>query len=96
VSGAANATLIRFLLRLGAEFQSGNLGLNALRADKALRSVNSVGPRNLDLRSMIRIPAVHIADQERDVVLSKSIVGVKRIVSAASFAIVHNLITAAA
>ena len=83
MSGAAKATLIKFLLRLGAEFQSGNLGLNALRADKALRSI-------------IEIPAVHIADQERDVVLSKSKAGVKRIVSAAFFAIVHNLITAAA
>ena len=83
MSGAAKATLIKFLLRLGAEFQSGNLGLNALRADKALRSVNSAGPRNLDLRSMIGIPPVQIADQERDVVFSKSKVWVKQIVSAA-------------
>jgi hypothetical protein len=45
---------------------------------------------------MIGIPAVHTADQELDVVLSKSKVGVKRIVSAASFGIVHNLIIAAA
>ena len=84
MSGAAKSTLIRFLPRLVAEFQSGNLVLSALRADRALRSVNSVGPRNLGLLSMIGIPAVQIADQERDVVLSKSKVEVKQIVSAAS------------
>lgn len=83
MSGAAKATLITFLLRLVDEFQSGNLGLSTLRADKALRSVNSAGPRNLDLRSMIGIPPVQIADQERDVVFSKSKVWVKQIVSAA-------------
>ena len=82
MSGAAKATLIAFLLRLVDEFQSGNLGLSTLRADMALRSVNSAGPRNLDLRSMIGIPPVQIADQERDVVFSKSKAGVKRIVSA--------------
>ena len=96
MSGAAKATLITFLLRLMDEFQSGNLGLSTLRADKALRSVNSAGLRNLDLRSMIGISPVQIADQERDVVFSKSKAGVKRIVLAEFFAIVHNLITAAA
>ena len=84
MSGAAKSTLIRFLPRLVAEFQSGNLVLSALRADRALRSVNSVGPRNLGLRSMIGIPAVQIADQERDVVLSQSKVWVKQIVLAVS------------
>ena len=34
MSGAAKATLITFLLRLVDEFQSGNLGLSTLRADK--------------------------------------------------------------